>query len=141
MPAIEEMCSDIVLVDHGHILVADSMINIKENHKDNTLLLTTTTELSQPLLLSSGVITEIQKIDNLNWRRGHAYKLKRNPERTNNDVIDAVAMQSQILHFEEALPSLKDIFISYTKPTSGQTPSVSAENMTENNLSKSPDSI
>lgn len=118
MPAIEEMCSDIVLVDHGHILVADSMTNIKEAHKDNTLLLTTSTELSEPLLLSSGVVTEIEKVENLNWRRGFAYKLKRNPLNTNNEVIDAVAFQSQILHFEEALPSLKDIFISYTSNSS-----------------------
>lgn len=116
MPAIEEMCSDIVLVDHGHLLVADSMTNVKEMHKDNTLLLTTSTELSQPLLLSSGAITEIEPVENLNWRRGFAYRLRRNPACSNNDVIDSVAMQSQILHFEEALPSLKDIFISYTSP-------------------------
>lgn len=114
MPAIEEMCSDIVLVDHGHLLVADSMTNVKEAHKDNTILLTTNTELSQPLLLSTGAVTEIEKVDNLNWRRGFAYRLKRNPTSTNNDVLDSVAAQSQILHFEEALPSLKDIFISYT---------------------------
>ncbi len=116
MPAIEEMCSDIVLVDHGHILVADSMTNVKEKHKDNTLLLTTSTELSEPLLLSTGAVEDIKRVDNLHWRRGFAYKLKRNPSSTNNDVIDSVAMQSQILHFEEALPSLKDIFISYTAP-------------------------
>ncbi|MDE6291791.1 MAG: ATP-binding cassette domain-containing protein [Muribaculaceae bacterium] len=120
MPAIEEMCSDIVLVDHGHILVADSMTNVKEMHKENTFLLTTTTELSQPLLLSTGTVTEIEKIPNLNWRRGFAYRLRRNPERSNNDVIDSVATQSQILHFEEALPSLKDIFISYTAPAAQQ---------------------
>lgn len=116
MPAIEEMCSDIVLVDHGHILVADSMTNVKEAHKDNTFLLTTSTELSQPLLLAGGAVTEIERIDNLNWRRGFAYRLRRNSASSNNDVLDAVAMQSQILHFEEALPSLKDIFISYTSP-------------------------
>ncbi len=120
MPAIEEMCSDIVLVDHGHILVADTMTNIKENHKDNTLLLTTSTELAQPLLMSTGAVTQIEKIDNLNWRRGYAYKLRRNPLSSNNDVLDAVAMQSQILHFEEALPSLKDIFISYTSQAQDQ---------------------
>lgn len=114
MPAIEEMCSDIVLVDHGHILVADSMTNVKEMHKDNTILLTTSTELSTPLLLASGAVSEIERVDNLNWRRGYAYRLRREPGHTNNDVLDSVAMQSQILHFEEALPSLKDIFISYT---------------------------
>ncbi|MDE6022707.1 MAG: DUF4162 domain-containing protein, partial [Muribaculaceae bacterium] len=57
---------------------------------------------------------EIERVENLNWRRGFAYRLRRNPGSTNNDVLDSVAMQSQILHFEEALPSLKDIFISYT---------------------------
>lgn len=114
MPAIEEMCSDIVLVDHGHILVADSMTNVKEMHKDNTILLTTASELSTPLLLASGAVSEIAKVENLNWRRGFAYRLRRDPGHTNNDVLDAVAMQSQILHFEEALPSLKDIFIAYT---------------------------
>lgn len=135
MPAIEEMCSDIVLVDHGHILVADSMTNIKENHKDNTLLLTTSKELSQPLLMSTGAIIGIEQIDNLNWRRGFAYKIRRNPQSTNNDVIDAIAMQSQILHFEEALPSLKEIFISYTKPASEQTSTSESENMSTTHLS------
>lgn len=114
MPAIEEMCSDIVLVNHGHLLVADSMTNVKERHKDNTLLLTTSTELSLPLLQATGTVTEISRIDNLNWRKGFAYRLRRDDIHSNNDVLDAVAMQSQILHFEEALPSLKDIFISYT---------------------------
>ncbi|MDE5998444.1 MAG: ATP-binding cassette domain-containing protein [Muribaculaceae bacterium] len=132
MPAIEEMCSDIVLVDHGHILVADSMTNIKETHKDNTLLLTTSTELSIPLLLSAGAVTEIEQINNLNWRRGFAYKLKRNPMRSNNDVIDSVAMQSQILHFEEALPSLKEIFISYTSHNSKPQTEAIAQNNVEN---------
>ena len=121
MPAIEEMCSDIILVDHGHILVADSMTNVKEMHKDNTLLLTTSSELSKPLLLSSGAVSEIEKIPNLNWRRGFTYRLRRNTECSNNDVLDAVAMQSQVLHFEEALPSLKDIFISYTASSRQET--------------------
>lgn len=115
MPAVEEMCSDIVLVNHGHILVADSMMNVKERHKDNTLLLTTETELSLPLMEASGAVSSIERIDSLNWRRGHAYRVMREPSHSNNDVLDAVAVQSQILHFEEALPSLRDIFISYTK--------------------------
>lgn len=112
MPAIEEVCSDIVMVNHGHILEADSMMNIKEKHKDNTLLLTTSSELSLPLLEATGSVTDIEAAENINWRRGYAYRLHRDPSKSNNDVLDAVAMQSQILHFEEALPSLKEIFIS-----------------------------
>lgn len=115
MPAIEEMCSDIVLVNHGHVLVADSISDIKERHKDNTLLLTTETELSLPLVTTTGAISEIRPTDSRDRRKGFAYRLKRASGHTNNDVLDAVAMQAQVLHFEEALPSLKDIFISYTK--------------------------
>lgn len=115
MPAIEEMCSDIVLMNHGHVLVTDTMENVKEMHKDNTLLLTTSSQLSLPMLLSSGVVSEIESVESLNWRRGFAYMMKRDEKHSNNDVLDAVAVQSQVLHFEEALPSLKDIFISYTK--------------------------
>lgn len=132
MPAIEEMCSDIVLVNHGHILVADSMTNVKEMHKDNTLLLTTSTELSEPLLKSTGAVSEIESVNSLNWRRGFAYKLRRDPGHTNNDVLDAIAMQSQILHFEEALPSLKEIFINYTKKADAE--SISATQEMEENL-------
>lgn len=111
MPAIEEMCSDIVLVNRGHLLVADSIANIKERHKDNTILLTTNSELSLPLVKSTGAIAEIEATESHDWRKGYAYKLQRAEGRTNNDVLDAVAMQSQVLQFEEALPSLKDIFI------------------------------
>lgn len=115
MPAIEEMCSDIVLINHGHLLVADSISEIKERHKDNTLLLTTANELSLPLVKSTGAIAEIESTESHAWRKGFAYRLKRGEGRTNNEVLDAVATQSQVLQFEEALPTLKDIFISYTK--------------------------
>lgn len=115
MPAIEEMCSDIALINHGHLLVADTITNIKENNKDNTLLLTTQTELSLPLLDATGTVTNVEATQSADWRRGYAYRLRRAEGHSNNDVLDAVAMQSQILHFEEALPSLKEIFIKYTK--------------------------
>lgn len=130
MPAIEEMCSDIALVDHGHLLVADSIANVKENCKDNSLLLTTGSELNIPLLQASGAVSDIERIESINWRRGYAYRLSREPSRSNNDVLDAVAMQSQILHFEEALPSLKDIFIKFTSAAlSAQSESPVADEM------------
>lgn len=111
MPAIEEMCSDIVLLNHGHLLVSDSISDIKERYKDNTLLLTTSSELSLPLVMSTGAIAGIESAESHDWRKGFSYRLKRGDGHTNNDVLDAVAAQSQVLQFEEALPSLKDIFI------------------------------
>ena len=37
-------------------------------------------------------------------------------KRKNADILDAVAIQGEILHFEEELPTLNDIFISYASP-------------------------
>lgn len=114
MPAIEEMCSDIALINHGNLLVKDSIQNIKEMHKDNSLLLTTEKPLSIPMLMDSGKVEHIEPTSTKQWRKGNAYRILKRPDVRNLDILDAVAIQSEILHFEEALPSLTDIFISYT---------------------------
>lgn len=114
MPAIEEMCSDIALINRGELLVKDSIENIKENNKDDSLILTTSSPLQLQALLDSGSVTEITPSKPLNWRKGYAYRVKKTEGKSNMDVLDAIAIQSDILHFEEALPSLKDIFIKYT---------------------------
>ncbi|MDE5842402.1 MAG: ATP-binding cassette domain-containing protein [Muribaculaceae bacterium] len=114
MPAIEEMCSDIALINKGKLLVKDSIENIKESNKDDSLLLTTTSPLALDALAGSDVISEITPIKTLHWRKGYSYSLKKIPDKSNMDILDAVAIQSDIVHFEEALPSLTDIFIKYT---------------------------
>lgn len=114
MPAIEEMCSDIALINNGQLLVKDSIENIKEANKDNTLLLTTTSPLSLDALKDSGAINDISPVKTHNWRKGYSYSLKKTEGKSNMDILDAVAIQSDITHFEEALPSLTDIFIKYT---------------------------
>ncbi|MDE6810800.1 MAG: ATP-binding cassette domain-containing protein, partial [Muribaculaceae bacterium] len=108
MPAIEEMCSDIALINKGRLLVKDTIENIKEYNKDESLLLTTTSPLALDVLADSKVITDITPIKTLNWRKGYSYSLKKFPGRSNMDILDAVAIQSDIIHFEEALPSLTD---------------------------------
>lgn len=114
MPAIEEMCSDIALIDHGNLLVKDSIENIKEANKDETLLLTTRTPLVTDTLLDNGIVTDIKSIHPVNWRKGYAYSVRKKEGTSNMDLLDAVAFQSDVLHFEEKLPSLTDIFIKYT---------------------------
>ncbi len=114
MPAIEGMCSDIALISGGKLLVKDSITSIKEAHKGDGLLLTTRSPLSTDLLLHTGVISSVEETKPLGWRTGSAYRLTKAPGVANNDVLDAVAMQGEIVHFEEELPSLNDIFITLT---------------------------
>ena len=115
MPAIEEICSDIALINKGNLLVNDSIMNVKENNKDNSLLLTTASPIDTNILMDSGVITDIRTTKPQNWRKGEAYRIIKAEGKSNMNLLDEVALQSDILHFEEALPSLTDIFLKYTK--------------------------
>lgn len=115
MAAIEEMCSDIALVNRGELLVKDSIGNLKEQNKDNSLLLTTEQPLDLDRLRAEGHLTEAAPTASRQWRRGNPYRLVKEAGVANADVIRAAAAQSEILQFEEALPSLNDIFIRLTR--------------------------
>lgn len=124
MPAIEEMCSDIAIIDHGHLLVKDRISDIKEANKTSDLIFTTASPLSLSLLESSGLISGAVSEDPINWRKGYAYRVTKNAGVLNSAVINEIALQSEILQFEEALPTLNDIFIKYT---------TARENLAQNN--------
>lgn len=114
MSAIEEMCDDMALINHGTLLIKDKIENIKELHKDNSLIVTVNKPLSAEFLLKSGKISKIEDFTEKSKRKGYAYKLWKSEGVRNMDIVDLIAMQSDIRHFEEALPSLTDIFIKYT---------------------------
>lgn len=125
MPAIEEMCSDIALINHGKLLLDGRIEDIKEKNKSGALYLTTRSALSKSLVMDSGIIENISEISSKEWRKGIAYKIERKPGVSNNDVLQAISIQAEILHFEELLPSLNDIFIKYTV---GEIPNTTLKN-------------
>lgn len=114
MPAIEEMCSDIALINHGKLLLDGRIDDIKESNKSGALLLTTRTPLSINLAMDSCLIKNIEQTDSKSWRKGVCYKINPIDGVSNNDIIQSISMQAEILHFEEVLLSLNDIFIKYT---------------------------
>lgn len=122
MPAIEEMCNTIALINHGKLLVKGEISDIKEAHKSSELILTTKNELSVNLLLDSGLFESVAISEPTGGRKGFAYIIRKKDGVKNIDLLDAVAFQGEILHFEEKLPTLRDIFLNYTtgsdkKPT------------------------
>ncbi len=114
MPAIESMCSDIVLVNKGKILLDGKLNDIKESHKPETILFTTRQPINIPLLNDSGLITSIESTPVANWRKGFAYRVKKQSGIDNFTLLKNIAVQGELIHFEEELPSLNDIFIKYT---------------------------
>ena len=111
MNAIEEICNDIVLINKGNLLVNDTILNVKDSFKDDSLVLTTSTPLQLNPFFENKVASEMVEISTNAHRKGHSYRIKKAEGRRNFDIIDLASYQSEILHFEEALPSLNDIFI------------------------------
>lgn len=114
MPAIEEMCGTIALINHGRLLVKGEISDIKEIHKTDDLVITTRNPLSLPLLMSSTLLDSAKQVNNLKGRKGSTYILRKKYGVRNTDILQNVAIQGEILQFEEKLPSLNDIFINYT---------------------------
>ncbi len=114
MPAIEEMCDNIALINHGRMLVNGSIQDIKEANRDSSLLLTTRQPLDEALIRASHAVDSIEPVKTSGWRKGSAYRIFKAPGKTNGDVLDAVMNTAEVIHFEEFLPSLKDIFLKYT---------------------------
>lgn len=115
MSAIEDMATHIGLVNHGKILLDGELNEIKESHKDGSYELIVASSLNKDLILDTGVVKSVEESDKPSRRKGYHYILHCNEGFSGNDLIDAIAMQSSIIKFEEALPSLNDIFIKYAQ--------------------------
>lgn len=114
MPAIEEMCGTIALINHGRLLVKGELSDIKDSHKTQDLLLTTRNPLDIALLTSSGLTDSITEAPLQKGRKGYSYLIRTNQDVKNIDLLGAIAIQAEIIQFEERLPSLNDIFLAYT---------------------------
>lgn len=116
MPAVEEMCSSIALVNRGEILIHGGIEDIKEDNKTSRLLVTTRRPIDSRLLLDTGCIDNIENGKPHNWRKGNAYVITKRPGVSNTELLQALSWQAELLHFEEELPTLNEIFIRYTNP-------------------------
>lgn len=117
MSAIEEMCSSIALINKGKLLVKGELADIKDQHRTSRLILTTRKPISIPLMEDSGLIEAIEPTLTLNGRKGQAYQILKKEGVKNNDILEAVSLQGEVIHFEEHLPSLNEIFLKYTQGT------------------------
>lgn len=115
MYAVEEMCQEIILINKGRVLLSGKLEDIKENNKTNELLLTTSAPLDTEALKEKNIVEWIQEEEGRHGRKGYAYRMAKNEGVSNAMLFAAAAENNDVLQFEEALPSLNDIFIKYTK--------------------------
>lgn len=116
MPAIEEMATHIALINKGRLLLDGDVDDIKEANKTGVLEISVSAPLNMELALDAPCIASIELVES-HRRNSCSYRIVPSPGASNNDILAAIAMQGNILRFEELLPSLTELFIRYTNST------------------------
>lgn len=114
MASVEEICTDITLINCGKLLLSGRIDDIKEANRRDELFVTLRRPLQLETMTDSGLVESAEPTETSGWRKGYSYRIVKNSGVSNNEFLAKVAQYSEIIHFEEALPSLKDIFLRYT---------------------------
>lgn len=109
MEQVEEVCQDIVLMNNGAVILEGEVDQIKQQHKNNHYLIRT----DRPI--GKGRYEVIEEDGN------EAIISLNNMEESQQLLNDLMQAGNKVLHFEEILPSLDDIFISLVEGTAVRT--------------------
>jgi len=103
METVEDLCENISLVDNAKIVLQGKVNDIKKSFATKTYKVISTTPISGNSDFE--VITEIKKNDFVEST------IKKSFIGGNNLLLSDIIKQTEILSFEELLPSMNDIFI------------------------------
>ena len=102
MEQVEEICNHIMLMNKGSKLLDDTVMNAKQQFKENIYSITLGGDNPK---LSSDIFEVISSKEN-------QYKLKINDGQSPNEVLmHFITQQVPVIAFNEVLPSLNEIFI------------------------------
>jgi ABC-2 type transport system ATP-binding protein len=107
METVEDLCENISLVDKAKIVLQGKVSDIKKSFATKTYKLVTTT----PVLSGS----EFELISHADKNGLVESIIKKQTPNGNNALLNAIINQTEIVSFEELLPSMNDIFISTVK--------------------------
>ncbi len=111
MSSVEELCSHISLIDHARIVLQGNVANIRASHATGTYRVITKNNI-----FSNG----FEIIDQKENHNSFEYVLKTTNNDLNNSLLVKIMEQSELVAFEEILPTMNDVFIKTvtTKPLS-----------------------
>ncbi len=107
MSTVEDLCENISLVDKAKIVLQGNVAEIRASHATNTYLLR-----SRKLIVTDGF--EILETSERNGIQ--EVIIKKTDNDTNNSLLARLMKQTEILSFDEILPSMNDIFIQTVQP-------------------------
>ncbi len=102
MATVEDLCENISLVDNAKIVLQGNVSEIRASHATNTYLIKTKKMLE---------VNGFELLDSQFKNGIYESKLKKSIEDSNNSLIEKLIKQTEIISFDEILPSMNDIFI------------------------------
>ncbi|MDD4971465.1 MAG: ABC transporter ATP-binding protein [Paludibacter sp.] len=103
METVEDLCENISLVDNAKIVLQGNVAEIRESHATKTFVVR-----SSSAVLGNEMFNLLSQTD----KNGVVESIiKKQTTEGNNELINELMNQTNILSFEELLPSMNDIFI------------------------------
>ncbi|MBN2767457.1 MAG: ATP-binding cassette domain-containing protein [Paludibacteraceae bacterium] len=102
MVTVEDLCENISLVNKSRIVLQGNVAEIRASHKTDTFSIQSVNELKTD---------DFKIIEQLRKNNLFESKIKKSHTDTNNELLTNLIKQSEILSFQEVLPSMNDIFI------------------------------
>ena len=100
MESVEEICDEISLINNGETLLQGEIINIKNNFRNNIFSVEMKTEIDN----LSAKFTILNKKENI-------LEIKIQEGSNSKELINELLQKSDIISFNEKIPSMEDIFI------------------------------
>lgn len=102
MSTVEDLCENISLVDKSKIVLQGNVAQIRASHATNTYMLQSTKTVDPA---GFELVETVQKNGIFESR------IKKHASDSNNALLEKLMSQTDILSFQEILPSMNDIFI------------------------------
>ncbi len=106
MESVEQLCDHIALINHSKKVLDGSVTEIRERYRSHTYLIE---HGANTLVLPEhmGSVTTNHMLSG-----NYLSEVKLNPTTSSNQLLTALLPQTDIVKFEEKIPSMQDVFIS-----------------------------
>jgi len=101
MESVEELCDDIALINSGKCLLNNSVQKIKNEHKKHLFE-----------VHFKGELKAFNNFTLIEQKAGYAL-IKAEQNSSPNQLLQEIINQVEVLHFNEKLPSINEVFIQY----------------------------
>ncbi len=114
MASVEELCNNIALINNGKTVLSGEINEIKNQFKTNTFLITY--QGGKPIVLSEN---SFEILETKQQRNTLSSRVRIRNGRNANDLLKEIIPQTEIVAFNEILPSVNEIFLQAVAQSNG----------------------